>query len=304
MHIKSIKIKGVKRFSDLAISNLPATAQLVVMTGPNGCGKSSLFDAFKLWHWNTGGPGGAHDPLYHLKQGFTLNWNQLVSIDFHEPTPRDSQARKKIFYIRSAYRNEADFTIGDLHQLGSALDTPRVNRLIDNDASVSQNYQRLVSASIAGLYSGEYDSLNVVELRESFIGKVRESMGRVFNDLSLKGPGDPLQRGTFYFAKGTSSNFHYKNLSGGEKAAFDILLDLIIEGIEYDDTIFCIEAPDLHRSTTLQAPLLDGLVRSYTDCCTLSLGSHSSGVLRKARDLLAADTSTVALLDVHQRDLD
>ena len=42
MKIKSIKLKDFKRFTDLTIEGLPETAKLVVMIGPNGCGKSSV----------------------------------------------------------------------------------------------------------------------------------------------------------------------------------------------------------------------------------------------------------------------
>ena len=48
MKIEWIKLKNFKRFTDLAIEGLPETAKLVVMIGPNGCGKSSVFDALKL----------------------------------------------------------------------------------------------------------------------------------------------------------------------------------------------------------------------------------------------------------------
>ena len=46
MKIQSIHLQNFKRFTDLKIQNIPAIAKLVVLLGPNGCGKSSLFDAF------------------------------------------------------------------------------------------------------------------------------------------------------------------------------------------------------------------------------------------------------------------
>ena len=47
MKLKSARIRHFKRFVDLAIHGLPPNAKLVVLLGPNGCGKSSLFDAFQ-----------------------------------------------------------------------------------------------------------------------------------------------------------------------------------------------------------------------------------------------------------------
>ena len=48
MRIKSVHLKNYKRFTELAIADLPETARLVVLVGPNGTGKSSVFDSFLL----------------------------------------------------------------------------------------------------------------------------------------------------------------------------------------------------------------------------------------------------------------
>lgn len=47
MKIKEVHIDKFKRFTNLTIKNIPQNAKLVMLLGPNGCGKSSLFDAFK-----------------------------------------------------------------------------------------------------------------------------------------------------------------------------------------------------------------------------------------------------------------
>ena len=38
MRIKSVRLKNYKRFTELAIADLPETARLVVLVGPNGTG--------------------------------------------------------------------------------------------------------------------------------------------------------------------------------------------------------------------------------------------------------------------------
>ena len=48
MRIKSIRLQNYKRFTELTIADVPATARLVVLVGPNGTGKSSVFDSFLL----------------------------------------------------------------------------------------------------------------------------------------------------------------------------------------------------------------------------------------------------------------
>ena len=50
MRISDVRIPGrFKRFGSLEIQGLGADVELVVMLGPNGTGKSSVFDAFLEW---------------------------------------------------------------------------------------------------------------------------------------------------------------------------------------------------------------------------------------------------------------
>src|SRR5262245_8656579 len=142
MKIRQIRLRNFKRFTDTTITDIPETARLVFLVGPNGCGKSSLIDAAQTWrnhNW---------DATYHLKQipGAQGDWNQSVSLTFHEPQPPpdDNDQRRKAIYARSAYRNEAEFQLDQLTQVGPALHENRINRLIENDQAVSLNYRRLV----------------------------------------------------------------------------------------------------------------------------------------------------------------
>lgn len=305
MRIRSVRAKSFKRFHDLAITDLPATSSLIVLAGPNGTGKSSLFDAFKAWHQLHGGHGAGLSPEYHLKVGEPpLDWGRVVEIEFHEAMPEGGDERRKLFYVRSAYRNEADFSVSSFQRMGSALEVQTAPRLIDNDVAVSSNFQRLVSLTLEGVYSGDWDSSSVRDLRDAFIGEVRESMRRIFPDLLLQGIGDPLAAGTFTFEKGASKGFRYMNLSAGEKAAFDLLLDLIVKRKAYDNTVFCIDEPEIHMNTRLQAALLKELVRLIPDDCQMWVASHSIGMMRGARDLYEKNPDDVAFLDFGSRDFD
>ncbi len=302
MHVKRIRAQSFKRFTNLTIDQLPQTARVVLMVGPNGCGKSSLFDAFRMWHGYHGGAG-VGDDTYYLRCGMTpVAWADSVSIDFHSPLPKDS---KKTFYIRSAYRNQADFTATSLSRMGSELDAPKASKMIDNETQlVADNYQRLVSFTVEEVFSGQQDSKTVRELRDNLIGTIRESMTRVFGDLVLTGPGNPLQDGSFFFEKGVGKGFLYKNLSGGEKAVFDIILDLILKRRAYDNTVYCIDEPELHMHTRLQARLLEEMLRLLPDNCQLWLATHSIGMMRKAKELHESDPNNVVFLDFHNVDFD
>lgn len=94
MRISNVTIKSFKRFHDLTIQNIPEATRLVVMAGPNGCGKSSLFDAFLLWH-RLNSRGSSRDPDYYNKVGLPLiDVNGLVEVSFHQATPQENNHRK------------------------------------------------------------------------------------------------------------------------------------------------------------------------------------------------------------------
>ncbi|HEV2150448.1 MAG TPA: AAA family ATPase [Longimicrobiaceae bacterium] len=312
MKLSEARIRDFKRFSDLTITGIPAEARLVVLVGPNGAGKTSLFEAFNYWmirvrqdyHF---------DPLYHAKVGAqpTRDWSEMlqrIQLSFHDfPTdPRaDAAQARKTFYFRSAYRHEPDFTLSQLNRADDVLmDSRRPNTLISGEARVSDNYQRIVSASIEALFDPAEKTTTAGEITQRLIGRVRDAMVRVFETLQLEGPGRPMQDGTFFFTKGVSRGYHYKNLSGGEKAAFDLLLDFIIKSESFDNSIFCIDEPELHMHTKLQGRLLDELLDQLPPNCQLWLSTHSIGMTRRAMDLHRSNPSDVVFLDFGGHDFD
>jgi energy-coupling factor transporter ATP-binding protein EcfA2 len=144
----------------------------------------------------------------------------------------------------------------------------------------------------------------VKELRETLIGEIRQSMLRVFGDLVLTGPGDPLKNGAFFFDKGTSKNFHFKNLSGGEKAAFDLILDIITKRIDFNDTVYCIDEPDTHLHTKLQSKILEELYDLIPENCQLVISTHSIGMMHKAVEMQKIHPQNVVFLDFHDKNPD
>jgi len=303
MRIRSVELTSFKRFHNLIIRNLPSTAKLVVLTGPNGIGKSSLFDAFRIWQGGFGiGISGDRD--YFQKEGLPeiSDWGQYAKIEFHDELPTTGEQKGKVFYFRTSYRNEADFTVASLSKREAISTT--VNRFIDNDTTVKDNYHRLVSSSVKAIYSGDFDDQTVKQFREEFIGQVRKSMKNVFDDLDLSSLGDPLERGTFFFDKGSSNGFHYKNLSAGEKAAFDLLLDMVVKRSVYSNAVYCIDEPEMHMHTKLQARLLRELLALLPKNCQLWIASHSIGMMREAWDQHATNPRDVVFLDFQDRNFD
>ena len=203
MKIKKITIKNFKRFSDLIISEIPESAKLIVLVGPNGSGKISLFEAFNHWYrLHSYGTIGKQD-YFEKKEGVVSSgewYRNKVDIElFNNP---NSQFLKGKFYFRTAYRNEADFTISNLTNQSDPTATTKFETLMQNDITVSENYQRLVAQTLAGVFEANNNDKTVEQLRNELIGKIKTSLASVFDDLNLSSIGDPLSNGSFYFKKG------------------------------------------------------------------------------------------------------
>jgi hypothetical protein len=301
MRIASVRLKNFKRFTDLMVRDIPETAKLVVVVGPNGCGKSSLFDAFLHWYRLKVGFGINSDEAYYRKNGLqTFDWIQSVTLTLHD----DVQPKKGSLYVRTAYRNDPDFTVSAFNRPDVPSEVVRVNRAIDNDQTVSNNYQRLVYDTMAGVYDPTNDSKTVADLREELIGQVRASMRRVFGDLVLNSISDPLGSGAFFFDKGTSKAYHYKNLSGGEKAVFDLLLDLHVKKKFFPDAIYCIDEVETHLHTGVQGTLVREMAEILPVASQLWVTTHSLGVLRAAQEMVASTPGSVCIIDFDGADPD
>lgn len=211
---------------------------------------------------------------------------------------------KRIFYFRTAYRNDPSLAIKGISAVEAPTAIANKNMMIENDQEVAKNYHRLISKTLECVYDTSYNEKSVATLRDELIGKIRESLTRLFGDLTLSGVGNPTENGDFLFDKGVSKNYSYKNLSGGEKAAFDLILDLVIKQKYYPDTIFCIDEPEAHMHTALQEKLLGELYTLIGANGQLWIATHSLGMLNKAKELEAECPGSVAFLNFDGFDFD
>jgi hypothetical protein len=323
MRVKSVKLIKFKRFTHVTVEDIPESARLVIMAGPNGSGKSSFFEGLYSWYrtaWS--GLGHTWDNDYHAKQildddevtvaadGTTTRRavrapiHDAVKLTFYDPQPEKEDDRRAAVYVRSAYRNDPTFQISELRRMGAVVAESRFDRFIQNDATVSKNYQRLASQGMSAVYRTEDPSTTIGEFRQKTIGDIQESMRRLFPSLVLNDLGDPLDQGTFHFDKGVSKAFPYQNLSGGEKAAFDLILDIIIKRRAFKDSIYCIDEPEAHMNTRLQGDLLQELYNLTPENCQLWLATHSIGMMRRARDLSRKYPGEIIFLDFGDKDFD
>ena len=297
MRIKTVHLLRYKRFTDLTISKIPETAKLVIIVGPNGSGKTSLFDAFLNWHrWKTQLPIN-HDPVYHNKYPGENFQPQNIEVVMYETAP----VEKNSMYIRTAYRNDSDFTSSRIRPPQNPAEAPRFNRLIDEDKTVSQNYEKLIYDAANAVYNKNNDSKSVKTLREDLIGQIQKSIKRVFDDLELTDItnifGSAPGAGAFHFKKGESLSYHYKNLSGGEKAAFDLILDMYLKRKDFPDAIYCIDEIESHLHTRIQGILLQELVKIIPGRSQLWVATHSLGILRAAQIIEKDCPGSVCVID-------
>lgn len=314
MKIKRIELENYKRFNSLVIDKIPQTARLVVLIGPNGTGKSSLFDAFLLKSQATRNNYDlTRDDArreYYIKQSecdFASATQQLansIKIEFHEGLPANNDW-SKVFNIRTAYRVEADFRLTNLTTVGPSSESPRFARIIDPDQAVSDNYRRLAWRRQSDLDGDAPGSTTFEQYRKESLASLQNGMRKLFHDpsLELQDFGGIATAGVFRFAKGNAPDFHYMNLSGGEKAAFDLLLDVFVKANEYKDAIYCIDEPESHIAAALHGRLLEVILELVPPASQVWIATHSVGFVRKAYELMKRENN-VAFLDFAKRDFD
>ena len=182
-----------------------------------------------------------------------------------------------------------------IQQQQDVLDRHAVQRLIDTDQTVQNNYHRMIWRL---LRQATTPGLTTDALMEETIGDLQESMKLVFGDISVDALVSAQDVGTFTFTKGASRNFLYEHLAAGEKAAFDLLLDIVVNKAKFDDSLYCIDEPEAHLNTRVQRTLMKELCRLIPENCQLWLATHSIGMVRAAQDMRAEHGEQVIFLDM------
>ena len=316
MRIKSVHLTNYKRFTDLLTQGIPESARLVVMIGPNGSGKSSVFDAFLLksqgggrFSYDIGQP---QDNIYHgyyLKNPYSSAssldtrtvWDS-IKIEFHSGEPAQDKWSHQ-FRIRTPYRNEADFRLTAIER--PSLEIRQLQRIIDPDESVSENYKWLAWKTMEDVHGKSLGKLTIEEYSENFLGALQRTMRKLFVNppLELQDFGGEEDYGVFRFSKGDARDFHYKNLSGGEKAVFDLLLDIYVKKSRLKEAIYCIDEPETHVASGLHGALLEAMLEIVPEQSQLWIATHSAGFVRKAYDMMHRNEDVV-FLDFSERNFD
>ena len=301
MRVSEVRIPGqFKRFGSLEIQELGADVELVVMLGPNGSGKSSVFDAFLEWARAKGRR--RHNNLsndYFDSETGIFGTPDLILHASDASGPSEPQG--PLVHVRTAHRNTPDVLANSIEKQADFRRRQSIDRMVETDASLGEHYQRLVARFVpvlSNLDSG--DAAADLEAIRAYLAPVQESLTRVLPHLSFTGLGDATADGSFYFTRDKTRRFRYENLSGGEKAVFDLLLDVHIAAKELGSPLICLDEPEIHLNPEIQASVLTELMGLLPDGSQLWIATHSVGMIRRAFDIAAGFSGRVAFLDFGQ----
>ena len=267
------------------------------MLGPNGSGKSSVFDAFLVW---------ARAQGKSMRSYFTDDYFDSETFMFGTPEVmlHDSDASEPLgplVHVRTAHRNTPAVLSNSIEKQQDFRRRETIDRMVETDDSMGEHYQRLVARFVPVLSNLDGgDAAEDLETIRAYLAPVQDSLRRVLPHLSFTGLGDATAEGSFYFSRDKIRRFRYENLSGGEKAVFDLLLDIHIAATELGSPLICLDEPEIHLNPAVQASVLTELMGLLLNGSQLWIATHSVGMIRRAFDIAAGSPGRVAFLDFGQ----
>ena len=258
MRIRSLHLKNYKRFINLKIDLGDHPARIVVMVGPNGTGKSSVFDAmlFADNHSDIGDTGG-RPSLYHRMAG--VDSPASVEVDFLEGDYYTVRAKKllenrenTIFSVRSPYR----YSDGHASSAGApiARNAYGASDFSALDRKMNENYARLFRKYRE--YMDEKDC-RPSEAKAHIMKELNASIERCLPlAIDSLGDMDSEESEILFSKKGQRGLIPFCVLSSGEKAIIDLLLDLYIRKDIYEDSVFLIDEPEIYAEPAVQKKLI------------------------------------------------
>lgn len=289
MRIKKIKLNDYKRFHKLTIDLGENPKRIVALVGPNGCGKSSIFDGM-LFKENSRDYIGTYKRRdnndYHSLNKQPNYSSDEVSIEFDQGSfdnvfnnKYNSKTHKTLFSFRGPFRYNSNVNVSELKSVPSITENNYgAGYTYDIDDKVTENYKRL---NILYNQTMNDKDLRPSETKKLIIDELNNYIEMCLN-IKICDLGDiQAGKGTLFFEKPDQKMpFEFNVLSSGEKEVVDILLDLYLRRYYYNDTIYLIDEPELHINTSIQRKLLVAINELIPENCQIWIATHSIGFLR------------------------
>ena len=305
MKVSKVTIKDFKRFKDLTLDLGEKPAKIIALVGTNGCGKSSVLDAFIACGKDCGGRIGDFSTPGIFYRTDNRNVRQLISIDYLD-NDGNTINNDELYYNHEFYKNnrEVIFSFRSPYRYNTKLNitetkaTEPIEKNSDGascslnlDSKVENNYRRLL-----GFYNGVMieDDIKPSEARVKVIRLLNESVKNCL-DLEIVDLGNVESgNGTLSFKKSDSDiTFSFDSLSAGEKEVVDILLDLFLRREKYKDSIFLLDEPELHINTSIQRKLIIEIDKLIGDGGQIWIATHSIGFLRAFQEELSGKCQVI-----------
>lgn len=293
--VSALEASNFLRFKSVQIREVPKSARLVVLLGPNGVGKSSVLEAFEF------------DRSLSTSGGRVTRQRpqSKVKVRFHP-----SHKKEERTLVRSAHRNATGVRITQLTAATSDSDTRK--KLSENDSNQLFWLSRLrtIFAPTGGTEAEE--AAKFKERRKILEEELPAAFNSVFPYLQYLGAAES----DFEFARvvqdesreeeRSEDKLGLANLSSGERSVFDLLVSVFIDLAHSDrQLLLAIDEPEAHLAPEAHRPLLDEVVKAVKEHGQVWIASHSLPMLSYAYELWRADNDSVAFIDlseVHGRD--
>jgi len=314
MKITRLELHNFKRFSKLTLDAIPASARLVLLIGSNGCGKSSVFDAFEALNKAKKEQGlkNAEQTYYRkvVEEDFKIVFD-LGEGEFWEDSFivsgtnfQNKNLEKLNFYGRSSFRQVPRLTRTSMGaRFNVETDSDRPQFFIDRDERFENDIEQITNIILRDIFRAP-DAQS--KIRERFIDPINLALTNIFGEkngtkLELIEIIPPLEGkiAQVTFRKG-QSEFHYNQLSAGEKEVINILINLTSRQDSLKNAICFFDEIDLHLSTKLQFQLMQEIVEHWIpENSQFWTASHSLGFIEYARSSPGA-----VILDFDDLDFD
>jgi hypothetical protein len=296
MKITKLQLRNFKRFTHLQLEGIPAEARMVLLIGSNGSGKSSVFDAFEAFNKAKKMEGLKPHLLDYYKkdanQDFIIALNadgtHLSHIEISGSTLTNDQLKYFNFYGRSSFRQVSRLTrtsLGNSSSTDDDSDRPRF--FIDRDERFENDIEKITSVILRDFFR---TSDGQSKIKERYIDPINRALTNIFGarngtKLELLEIIPPLEGNIAQvnFRKG-KSEFHYNQLSAGEKEVINILINLASRRESLENAICFFDEIDLHLNTKLQFNLMQEIVENWIpESSQFWTASHSLGFIEYAR---------------------